>query len=204
MSAGRPARVGLTGGLASGKSTVAGWLAEAGFKVVDADELVADLYKAGRPGAAAVREMFGPEALDASGAVDHLALAQRVFSDPGALDRLEERIHPLVREAFADIVEATSAPCVLEATLLVEAGYAPDFDLLVTVEADPETRLARAAARGMSAEDARARLEAQADSEFRSRAAHRVIHNDGSLEDLRGATDELVADIRRLSASNKP
>ncbi len=197
-------KVGLTGGLASGKSTVAGWLAEAGFEVVDADRLVEDLYRAGRPGAAAVRELFGPTALDATGAVDHLALAKRVFSDPEALDRLEARVHPMVREAFADIAASAasaSRPCVLEATLLVEAGYAPEFDLVVTVEADPQTRLARAVGRGLPEDDARARLEAQADSEFRSRAAHRVLRNDGTLDDLRRATDTLIAEILSLAGA---
>lgn len=190
-------KIGLTGGIASGKSTVAGWLAEAGFRVIDADDLVAGLYGAGQPGAAAVRELFGDGALDANGAVDHLALAELVFSDAEALDRLEESIHPLVRQAFARIVDEADRPCVLEATLLVEAGYAPDFDFLVTVEADVEKRIARAVARGLQEEEVRARLEAQASREFRSRAAHRVLTNNGSLDDLQRATYELVAELRQ-------
>lgn len=193
-------RIGLTGGIASGKSTVAAWMAEAGFKVVDADDLVAALYEAGQPGAEAVRQLFGDQAIGPSGAVDHLALAARVFSDPDALDRLEERIHPLVRDSFARIAGEAPEPCVLEATLLVEAGYAPGFDLVVTVEAEEDTRIARALARGLGEDEARARLEAQADSEFRSRAAHRVLRNDGSLEELRRDVDLLIAEITALDA----
>jgi len=198
---GKRIAIGLTGGIAAGKSTIAGWLAEAGFPVVDADELVSDLYRAGQPGAEAVRELFGADALDATGAVDHHALAGRVFSDPQALERLESRIHPLVRDAFAAIAHATEGPCVLEATLLVEAGYAPDFDIVVTVEADPETRVRRAIARGLPEEEARARLEAQADSGLRTRAAHRVLRNDGSLEDLRRSTDTMIKEIREMAGT---
>ena len=118
----QPVLVGLTGGLASGKSTVADWLSRAGFTVVDADEVVADLYRKGEAGTAVVRELFGAETLDADGAVDHARLAERVFSDPQALESLEERVHPLVRERFAESARSSQAPTVLEATLLVEAG----------------------------------------------------------------------------------
>lgn len=190
-------KIGLTGGIASGKSTVASRLTERGCRVLDADELVAELYRPGQPGASAVQELFGQEALDPTGAVDHVAVAQRVFADSEALDRLERRIHPLVRSAFAAKC-ADDTPCVLEATLLVEAGYAPDFDLLVTVEAAPPLRIGRAVARGLAQDEARARFEAQADSELRRRAAHRVIENEGSLEDLERATDALIDEIRHL------
>ena len=121
----RPILVGLTGGLASGKSTVAGLLAERGCRVVDADQLVATLYRPGEPGAAAIRERFGEAVLTAEGGVDHPALAARVFHDPQARRQVEETIHPLVRERFRQIAEAASEDVVvLEATLLVEAGYA--------------------------------------------------------------------------------
>ena len=193
-------KIGLTGGLASGKSTVAGWLAEAGFHVVDADQLVADLYRPGEPGATAVAETFGSEFLDASGAVDRQVLADRVFHDPAQLARLEEIIHPLVRQAFATGKSAEGVH-VLEATRLVEAGYAPDFDLIVTVEADSEIRLQRAIARGLSEDQARARLAAQGDGELRRRAAHRILSNGGRLEDLKVQVDDLVAEVRRRLSS---
>lgn len=196
----RALSIGLTGGIASGKSTVGAWLAEAGLTVVDADQVVGRLYRSGEPGAAAVRDLFGAEALDSSGAVDHVRLAQRVFSDSSALEALEERIHPLVRAHFAEIARTSDEPVVLEATLLVEAGYAPDFDLVITVEAGAELRIERAVARGLDESEARARFEAQADRAVRERAAHRVITNDGTLTDLRRQVDALLDEIRRRDA----
>jgi dephospho-CoA kinase len=198
----RPFLVGLTGGLASGKSTVASLLAEAGCRVVDADRLVAELYRPGQPGAEAVRELFGPEALTPEGAVDPPKVAARVFRDPEARQRLEEVVHPLVRRRFRDIAETEGEAggiVVLEATLLVEAGYVPDFDWVVTVEAPREARLQRAVARGLSPEDARARLDAQGDGAARRAAAQRVIDNDGSLEDLRLKVADLVTELRGMA-----
>lgn len=186
-------RVGLTGGLASGKSTVARMLAERGATVIDADRLVAELYEPGEPGARAAAELFGPEVLDRRGAVDRERLAAVVFTDPDARGRLERAVHPLVRERFADVARDTEGVVVLEATLLVEAGYAPDFDLVVTVEADPKVRLRRAAARGMDEAEARRRLEAQGDGEARRAAAGVVIRNDGDLQDLERQVDALMA-----------
>jgi dephospho-CoA kinase len=193
-------RIGLTGGLASGKSTVAGWLREAGFEVIDADLLVAELYQPGREGAAAVRALFGPEMLDSRGGVDHAKVAARVFSDPQARVALETAVHPLVRKHFMEMAAKTKGVIVLEATLLVEAGYAPDFDFLVTVETPCELRYERAVAKGMDADSARARLLAQGDGEERREAAHRLIDNSGDLEHLRRQTDELIDELRRLAA----
>jgi dephospho-CoA kinase len=197
-------RVGLTGGLASGKSTVATWLRDAGFQVIDADRLVADLYRPDAPGAAAVRRLFGDGVLTPRGGVDHAALAARVFSDPAARHALEQAIHPLVRTAFEEIAEPREAAppvVVLEATLLVEAGYGPGFDLIVTLEGDPQARLRRATARGLDAAAARARLAAQGDGARRREGAHRVIDNDGTLADLRREVDSLIADVRRAAAA---
>jgi dephospho-CoA kinase len=189
----RPAiRVGLTGGLASGKSTVARMLAERGARVIDADRLVAELYGPGEPGARAAAELFGPEVLDGRGAVDRERLATLVFTDPDARRRLERAVHPLVRDRFAGIARGAEGVVVLEATLLVEAGYAPDFDLVVTVEADPEVRLQRAAARGMDEAEARRRLTAQGDGEARRAAADVTIRNDGDLAALEGQVDALM------------
>lgn len=190
--------IGLTGGIASGKSTVGGWLAEAGLTVVDADRVVAGLYQPGEPGAEAIKEVFGQEALNASGAVDHAWLAHRVFADSEALAAVEERIHPLVRSRFREIAGDAKTPAVLEATLLVESGCVPDLDLVVTVEADAELRIERAVARGLSEPEARARFEAQGDRAFRERAAHVILRNDGSLEELRAQVDELIETIEKL------
>jgi len=192
----RPYLLGLTGGMASGKSTVARRLADLGCRVVDADEIVTDLYRPGQPGARVVRELFGDPALTGEGAVSHPAVAARVFSDPDARRRLEAAIHPLVRERFADIARrADEDIVVLEATLLAEAGFAGDFDLVVTVEAPEEIRIQRAVERGQDREDARARLEAQGDGDVRRAAADRILVNDGTLDDLRRKVEELVRQL---------
>jgi dephospho-CoA kinase len=176
--------VGLTGGIAAGKSTVAELLREAGLQVVDADQLVAELYRPGEAGAAVVAELFGDGCLTAEGGVDHEALAAVVFPDPGARQRLEALVHPLVRDRFRRIAAKQPGVIALEATLLVEAGYGPDFDLIVTVEAEPEVRLGRAMARGLDEAAARARLTAQGDGAERRAAAHFEIHNNGGRDEL--------------------
>ena len=191
-------RIGLTGGLASGKSTVAGWLRDAGFLVVDADHLVADLYKPGGEGVAAVRRLF-PDALHPEGGVDHTKLAARIFADPADRKRLEEAVHPLVRKRFEEIAQQTPGVVILEATLLAEAGYAPLFDGIITVECDAETRLKRAVERGMDETAARARLIAQGDGEQRREAAHRVLDNCCDLPHLRNQVDELIEELKRVS-----
>ena len=193
-------RVGLTGGLASGKSTVAKLLAAAGFEVVDADEIVATLYAPGEPGARAVAELFGAKCLDKEGAVDKPRLAHLAFSDGAARAKLETAIHPLVRAFFSRLATAAAGPIVLEATRLVEAGFAPDFDLIVTVEAAPEVRLERAVARGLPREEALRRLAAQGDGAARRKAAHRVIENSGTLAELHAKVAALVEKIRERVA----
>jgi dephospho-CoA kinase len=195
-----PLRIGLTGGLASGKSTVAGWLREAGFRVVDADKLVAELHQPEGAGAAAVRALFGPGMLDAQGGVDHAKVAERVFRDSQARTALESAVHPLVRKRFEELTAEAPSLIVLEAPLLVEAGYAPLFDLIVTVEAPCELRYERAVARGMNADSARGRLLAQGDGEERREASHRLIDNSWDLAHLRRQTDELIEELRRLAS----
>ncbi len=192
-------RVGLTGGLAAGKSTVGSRLAEAGIQVVDADRLVSDLYEPGQPGAEAVRDLFGDSALDETGRVDRVALAARVFSDSRSLRILEAAVHPLVRERFEGIAQQAAGIIALEATLLVEGDLAPMFDLVVTVEASPEVRLKRAIQRGLSHEAARARLEAQSAAEVRTAVADVVIWNDGDLEHLQAQIDDLIFTLRESS-----
>lgn len=195
-------RVGLTGGLASGKSTLGGWLREAGFEVIDSDRIVADLYRPGGPGARAVEALFGHEVLDDTGAVDRPRLAERVFSDGVTRRRLEEAIHPLVREQFARIAASSDRIAVLEVPLLVESGMAEAFDVVVTVEAPLAERIERAAARGLSPEEAQARIAAQVSAQLRRHAADIVIENDGDLEALREKADELVERLRQMAAEN--
>ncbi|MEZ5314377.1 MAG: dephospho-CoA kinase [Thermoanaerobaculia bacterium] len=127
------------------------------------------------------------------GGVDKVAVARLVFRDAAERERLEQAIHPLVREAFAEIAGAADGVVVLEATRLVEAGFGPDFDLVVTVESPTEMRLERAVARGMSRPEAIARLEAQGDGEERRRGADYLLSNDGDLARLRDETAGLIA-----------
>jgi dephospho-CoA kinase len=192
--------VGLTGGMAAGKSTVARLMAELGCTVVDADRLVADLYRPGQPGATSIAELFGREVLAPDGAVDHRALAARAFADPAARRRLEGAIHPLVRERFVALAREAAGIVVLEATLLVEANWADAFDVVVTVEAPRELRLERAVARGLSPAEAERRLVAQGDGEARRRRADRVLVNDGDAAALRREVERLVRDLRLLLA----
>jgi dephospho-CoA kinase len=198
----RAFRVGLTGGLASGKSTVGKQLSEAGFRVVDADRLVAELYRPGEEGAAAVRRLFGDEFLEANGSVDHKRLGRRIFSDAQARRALEQAIHPLVGRRFEAIAADEWGPVVFEATLLVEAGVADEFDLVVTVESDTELRLTRAMAKGLDRASAEARLAAQGEGRQRRSRADRVIWNSGTLQELRAKVDELVEEIRKRVVSD--
>jgi dephospho-CoA kinase len=193
--------VGLTGGLASGKSTLAGWLAEAGLLVVDADRLVAGFYQPGGPGARVVGDLFGPEMLADDGSVDRPRLAREVFADGIARSRLEQAIHPLVRDHFQRVAAEHDGIAVLEATLLIEAGMASDFDLVVTVEAESEKRVERAIRRGLSEEEARTRVAAQGTDLMRRGGADVVIENDGDLEDFRLQAEDL---INRLQALAEP
>lgn len=189
-------RVGLTGGLAAGKSTVGSELARAGIQVVDADRLVSALYESGQPGAEAVRALFGDSVLDSTGQVDRVALAERAFSDSESRIRLEAAVHPLVRENFENLARQADGIIVLEATLLVEANFAPMFDLVVTVEADPELRLQRAIRRGLSPDSAKARLAAQSEAKLRIAAADVVIWNNGDLEELHSQIENLILTLR--------
>lgn len=196
MSHDRVLTVGLTGGIASGKSTVARFMEELGCIVCDADQLVAELYRPQGEGAREVRRLFSAELLDAQGGVDKEKLASRVFNSPQDLRRLETAIHPLVAKAFATLLESSEGIVVFEATLLIETGGADRYEVLVTVEADPELRIERAVARGVDRESAQARLRAQTDAASRMAQADFVIHNEGSLEELRAQVVDLVNELQ--------
>ena len=194
--------VGLTGGIASGKSTVGRWLGELGCSVADSDQLVAELYRPGKAGAEAVRSLFGPDMLDEDGAVDRTALAALVFEDREQKRKLEAAIHPLVGDAFRSWAEGSDGIVVYEVPLLVETGGRGRFDVVLTVEADPELRIARAVERGVDAGSARARLAAQASSASRMDIADYVLHNDGSLADLRAQVERIVVDLNERLESH--
>ena len=179
-------RVGLTGGIASGKSSVAEQLAARGAVVVDADVLAREVVEPGTPGLAAVVERFGEEVLR-EGRLDRPRLGALVFSDPQARRDLEQIIHPAVRARAAEL-EARAAPdavVVQVIPLLVETGQAGDFDVLVVVDLPPATQLARLVARnGLDPEQARARVAAQASREERVAVANQVLDNSGTPEEL--------------------
>jgi dephospho-CoA kinase len=189
-------RIGLTGGIGSGKSTVARLLAERGAEVIDADVLAREVVAPGTPGLAAVVEAFGPRVLTADGALDRPALAVVVFGDPDARARLDGIVHPLVRARARELIAAMppDAVVVQDIPLLVETGQAGSFDLVLVVEADVGTRVARLVDRGLPEEDARARIAAQATDEQRRAVADVVLDNSGSTADLAAQVDRFWAD----------
>lgn len=189
-------RIGLTGGLAAGKSTVGRWFEEAGLAVMDADEVVAELYTSGGPGAALVQSLFGHAFILEDGSVNRLRLGELVFSDSEARLRLEAAIHPLVRNRFETFASKQTV-AVLEATLLVESGLDAECDLVIAVEADPALRLQRAVDRGMDGEEAQRRLQAQGSGAERRAAAHRILWNNGSPDELRRQVDELIHQLKQ-------
>ncbi len=193
-----PLQVGLTGGIASGKSTVGAMLGELGCVVTDADALVADLYGPGERGAAAVAELFGADMLRADGSVDKEALGRFVFADPASRERLEQAIHPLVGQRYLEVLEAAGdgAVVVFEVPLLAEGGSRGRYDAVVTVEAPAQVRLDRAVERGLDREQAEARMAAQATGEQRRAAADFVIENTGSLAELRSRVEAVHAALR--------
>jgi dephospho-CoA kinase len=186
----RTVRIGLTGPIGCGKSTVAAWLEELGAVAIDADGVAREVTEPGTSGLAAVANEFGPGILREDGSLDRPALGRRVFSDPEALGRLEAIVHPAVRPVILERMEAASeagAPAVVvEAIKLVEGGLAALCDevWLVTCEADQQ--LARLLGRGADRADAEARIAAQ--SGFVERlmpSATRVIDTNGAIEDAR-------------------
>jgi dephospho-CoA kinase len=191
-------RVGLTGGVASGKSSVAALLRELGAVVVDSDVLAREVVEPGTPGLAAVVEAFGPEVLTADGALDRAALGGVVFGDEAARRRLEAILHPLIRARAAELEAASPEGTVVvhDIPLLVETGQADRFDAVLVVDVPVETQVERMVRdRGMSREDALARVAAQADREQRLAAATHVVDNTGTREDLRDRVTEVLAEL---------
>ena len=189
-------RVGLTGGIASGKSTVGSLLAEHGALVIDSDQLAREVVAPGTSGLRAVVDRFGGSVLMADGQLDRAALAQLVFDHSQARSDLEAIIHPLVRARAREIeATATSGPAhvvVHDIPLLVETGQAGDFDVVVVVDAPEAVQLERLTRlRAMTPGQAQARIDAQASRPQRLAAADEVIVNDGRLRDLRVAVDDL-------------
>jgi dephospho-CoA kinase len=186
--------VGLTGGIGAGKSAVAARLAELGALVVDSDLLAREVVAPGTEGLAEVVAAFGDGVLTPAGALDRPALAALVFEDEAARARLEGIIHPRVRARMASIVSAAPPDAIVvnDVPLLVEAGLSAHYDLVVVVLASESVRLARLTdSRRMSEDEARARMAAQASDDQRRAVADVVIENNGTLDELRAAVDEV-------------
>lgn len=200
-------RVGLTGGIASGKSTVAGMLADFGAFVLDADELAHDAMTPGGPAHAPLVERFGREILDEGGRIDRAVLGRRVFGDADERRALNEIVHPHVRaEADRRIAECARLGCsplaVFDAALLVETGAYRDFHRLVVVRCSREQQLGRLAGRDdLTPREAQARVDAQASVEDKVSVADYVIDTEGPLDETRAATrrvySNLLADYER-------
>ncbi len=186
-------RVGLTGGIGAGKSTVAGLLADHGAVVIDADAIARDVVRAGTPGFDSVLARFGGDVVGTDGELDRPALGRLVFADGQALADLNAIVHPLVGQRSAELMRAAPAGAVLvyDVPLLVENGLGSGFDAVVVVEARLELRLRRLAARGLPADEARSRMATQASDEKRRAVADFVIENNGSPAEL-SARVELV------------
>ena len=192
-------RVGLTGGVASGKSTVSAILAELGAVVIDADALAREVVARGTPGLDAVVAEFGPDVLTPEGDLDRPAMGRLVFGDDAARRRLEAIIHPLVIERMAEI-EATAGEddvVVHDIPLLAEGGRADTFDAVVVVDAPRDLQVERMLGdRGWTREDAESRIAAQATREERRAIATHVIDNNGTLEELRARVEAVLEELR--------
>jgi dephospho-CoA kinase len=188
-------RIGLTGGIGSGKSTVATLLAGRGAVVVEADQLAREVLEPSTPGLAAVVARFGESILGADGSLDRAALADTVFTDEVARSDLNAIVHPLVARRASELMAAAGPGSIVvyDVPLLVETGREGEFDVVVTVRAALSTRLHRLADRGLSEDQARARIAAQASEEQRAAAAWAIVDNDGTLTELADRVDALWA-----------
>ena len=202
-------RVGLTGGIATGKTTVVGMLRELGCQVFEADKIAHQMIEPGGPAYEEVVREFGRGILAADGRVDRPKLGEIVFADPKRLARLNAIVHPHVLEEQTRVLTATGradprAIAVIEAALLIEAGFDRVLDLLVVTWCTPEQQLARLtrpeAGRGMTVEQARQRIAAQMPIEEKRRRADEVIDCSGSLEHTRAQVIAIYAKLKRIEA----
>ena len=191
-------RVGLTGGIASGKSTVSALLRELGAVVIDSDRLAREVVAPGTPGLTAVVEAFGPGVMTGAGELDRPAVARLIFADEEARRRLEGIVHPLVREAARQLEEAAPAGALVvhDVPLLVEVGRAGEFDAVVVVDCPEALQVERMVRdRGWTEEEALSRVRAQAGREERLAVATQVVENTGSLDQLRARVAEVHTEL---------
>jgi dephospho-CoA kinase len=199
-------KIGLTGGIASGKSAVAAILRELGFPVLDADSLAHKLMEPGQPVHDEILQTFGPQFADANGRIDRTKLAALVFGDSAKLKQLNAIVHPRVEECVFRQFEDWRRSGVrdagfVEAALLIEAGIAGKLDGLIVAWSETEQQLGRMRARGMNEADARRRMAAQLPLEEKLRQATYTIDCSGSLEETRAQVQAVAAKIRHRAAS---
>lgn len=200
-------RVGLTGGIGSGKSSVAAMLTASGAVVIDSDRLAREVVDPGTPGLARVVEAFGQDLLAADGTLDRAAMASLVFTDPTARQRLEAIIHPLVRDRAAQLQRAAAAEnpdviVVQDVPLLLETGRHRHFDVIVVVDAPVEVAERRLVSdRGYTPDEARRRVAAQATREQRNAIADLVLDNSGTKADLLRQVQQLWQELSRRAAA---
>lgn len=197
----RSLRIGLTGGIASGKSTVSKLFSDLGIAVIDADESARAVVKPGSPGLAAILNRFGPTVLDGGGCLNRRALRSLIFDDPTARRDLEAILHPLIRDAMEkDAARAGGAYQIFAIPLLIEGGPSDRVDRILLVDVDEESQIRRVMARDQIEEtQARAILAAQASRAARLAAADDVISNAGSVADLRHSVEKLHAQYLQLA-----
>lgn len=193
-------RIGLTGGIGSGKTEVAAVFRDLGARVLEADTMARELVAPGTPALERIEEEFGSAVLDADGALDRGELAAIVFGDPERLARLNAIVHPPLTEAVLSQIEAlerddADGVVVVDAALLLDWDISDAFDLIVVVRAPLEERLSRLVAGGLSRDDAEARAAAQRPEDDLAEAADVVVDNDGTLADLRERITELWANL---------
>ncbi len=184
-------RIGLTGGIGSGKSTAAARFSELGGTVIDSDAIAREVVLPGTPGLAAVVARFGSEVLAVEGTLDRPKLGKLVFADAQALADLNAIVHPLIAARSAELAAAAGeqATLIYDVPLLVENAVAAGFDVVVVVEAPLPVRLARLAGRGLDEQDARSRMAAQASDDQRRAVADVLLDNSGSVGELRAQVD---------------
>lgn len=204
-------RVGLTGGIASGKSTARGIFAELGAYTVDADRLVADLYEPGRAGHAALVATYGRGILKEDGTIDRTRLADIAFAHPDEAKKLNALIHPIVLQHTAELLEQyeRSHPdgiAIVEATLLLEARGKERYDRVVVVDVDPAVQIERGIARGLSREEVMRRISHQMPREQRLAQADYVIDNSGDAAQLERETRRVweALEVERRLANGAP
>jgi len=196
--------IGLTGGIGSGKSTVAAMVVRHGAYVVDADAVAREVVAVGTPGLALLVKEFGPQILAADGGLDRTALAAVAFADPESTSRLNAITHPLIFARTAELFDAAPPGAVVihDVPLLTELGLAPAYRMVIVVDCPDELRVRRLLNRGLTEHDARRRIAAQATRQQRLAIADAVLHNHGDLADLKAQVDALWPRLCDVPASS--